>query len=137
MSAHNRRLKLVTFELDSVEHQLQLKSWKMNNNTEDGAKGFTFASDGEYREESDDDYSLDLKFLSDWREDGISTYLVENDGEDVAFTLDHHPDISAEHVQWSGTVRIKAPSVGGDVRTVEETEVTLAVSGKPTFARVG
>lgn len=136
MTAHNRRLKVITFELDSVEYQAQITSWKMNNNSEDGEKVYTFATDGEFREESDDDYSLDLKFVSDWTADGISTYLQENDKEDAEFVLDHHPDITGEHVRWSGTLRVKAPSVGGDVRTTEMTEITLQCIGKPEFERV-
>lgn len=136
MTAHHRRLKVITFELDSVEYQAQITSWRVVNNSTDGDKVFTFATDGEFREETDDDYALELKFISDWTSAGISTYLVENDGETVAFTLDHHPDISAEHVQWTGDCVVKAPSVGGDVRTTEMTEITLQVIGKPAFARV-
>lgn len=136
MTAHNRRLKVITFELDSVEYQAQVTSWTMNNNTEDGDKVFTYAIDGEFREDADEDYSLDLKFLADWRASGISTYLTENDKEIVDFALDHHPNIPAEHVRWSGQLTVKAPPAGGDVRTTEMTEITLQVIGKPVFERV-
>lgn len=136
MTAHNRRLKVITFELDSTQFQAQITSWQVINNTEDGEKVYTFALDGEFREEADDDYALELKFVSDWTEDGISTYLTEHDKEDVGFVLDHHPNIPGEHVRWTGTVRIKAPTAGGDVRTTEMTEVTLQVIGKPEFERV-
>lgn len=133
MTAHNRKLKAITFELDGDEYQAQVTSWKVNNNTEDGGKVFTFALDGEFREDTDDDYSLDLTFVADWREVGISRYLVEHDKETVAFSLSHHPTITEENVVWSGNLVVKAPSVGGDVRTTEMTEVTLLIVGKPTF----
>lgn len=136
MTAHHRRLKVITFELDSLEFQAQITSWQVVNNSEDGEKVYTFAIDGEFREEADDDYALELKFVSDWTADGISTYLTEHDKEDAAFTLDHHPNIPGEHVRWSGQCQIKAPTAGGDVRTTEMTEITMQVRGKPLFERI-
>jgi hypothetical protein len=137
MTAHNRRLKQITFQLGATEFQCQVQSWQLVNNTDDGDLMYTFCPDGEFREETDDDYSLELTFFSDWRSGGISDYLWENDGETVAFTLDHHPDIAAEHVQWTGNVKIKAPTVGGEARDTETTEVELLCIGKPTYTRVG
>lgn len=136
MAAHNRRLKTITFTLDGSSFECQLSSWTLANNTEDGEKMFTFCPDGEFREEADADYALELKFYSDWRSAGISDFLVTNDQENAAFVLDHHPDIVGEHVRWTGTVKVKAPSVGGDVRTTEVTEVTLQCIGKPAYTRI-
>ncbi|MEQ4301590.1 hypothetical protein ABNF97_09385 [Plantactinospora sp. B6F1] len=137
MPPHNRRLKQIEFAMDSVSFECQVQNWTMQNNTEDGEKQFTQCPDGEFREETDPDYALELTFFSDWRENGISDWLTQNDGELVAFTLDHHPDIAAEHVQWTGELYVKAPSVGGEARATEQTEVTLQVVGKPTYTRVG
>ncbi len=78
-----------------------------------------------------------MTFYSDWRSGGISDYLQENDEVQVSFQLDHHPDIVGEHVRWTGDVKIKAPTVGGDVRTTETTAVTLQCVGKPEYERVG
>lgn len=136
MSAHNRKLKFVTFELDGTEYQVQLSNWTLENNSEDGEKFFVYAADGEFVEDSDPDYTLNMTFYSDWRSDGISDYLWQNDGATVAFTLDHHPDIALEHVQFSGDVKIKAPTVGGEVRTTEVTEVAFQVVGAVTYTRV-
>jgi hypothetical protein len=132
---HSRKLKIITFTIDSIAFECQLTSWKMNNNTEDGEKLFTFCPDGETREEADPDWALDLKFLADWRLDGISDFLTLHDQETAAFVLDHLPDIVGEHVRWAGDLKIKAPSVGGDVRTTELTEVTLPCIGKPVYSR--
>lgn len=136
MAAHNRRLKTITFTLGGTAFECQVSTWNLTNNSDDGEQMFTFCPDGEFREETDDSYSLELTFFSDWRSAGISSYLWENDRADVAFVLNHHPGVVGEHVRWSGTCRIKAPNVGGDVRTTETTEATMQVVGKPTFARI-
>lgn len=135
MTAHNRRLKVITLDLDGQNFECQVQTWTLANNSADGEKMFTYCPDGEFVEETDPDYALELTFYSDWRSSGISTFLWENDGDDVTFQLDHHPDIVDEHVRWNGTVRIKAPTVGGEVRTTETTEVTLQCVGKPVFTR--
>lgn len=136
MAVHQRKLKLIEFGLGAEQFECQIRSWKLNNNTPDGDKGYTFCPDGAYIEETEPDWSLDLTFLSDWRTSGVSHYLTTNDGTDVPFALDHHPDIPGEHVQWTGTVHIKAPSVGGDARTTETSEVTLQLVGEPTYTRI-
>jgi hypothetical protein len=135
VTTHNRKLKVIEFVLLGVNFECQVASWKMNNNTDDGDKLFSFCgpSGGEFRSEATDDYSLDLTFYSDWRSAGISRFLTVHNGEDAAFKLDHHPDIPLEHVYWEGTVKLRAPNVGGDARATEMTETTLVVVGKPTF----
>lgn len=136
MAAHNRRLKTITFSLGATQFECQLSSWVLQNNTEDGERMFTFCPDGEFREEADDDYALELKFFSDWRSAGISHFLVTNDQLNAAFVLDHLPGIVGEQVRWTGTVKVKAPNVGGEVRTTEVTEVTLQCIGKPVYTRI-
>lgn len=131
-----RRLKQIQFQLGANSFECQVSSWQIQNNTDDGDKLYTYCPDGEYISETDADYALNLQFFADWKVNGISDFLVANDGLDVAFTLDHHPDIVGEHVQWTGTCRVKAPTVGGNVRTNETGEVTLKIVGKPTFTRV-
>lgn len=135
MPAHNRKLKLIEFAVGGTNFEAQISNWTLENNSEDGEKFYTFSPDGEFIEEAEPDYALTLTFFSDWRSGGLSDYLVANDGVDATFTLDHHPDIPAEHVTWTGTVRIKAPNVGGEARTTETQEVTLQCIGKPTYTR--
>lgn len=135
MTTHNRKLKVIEFVLLGVNFECQVSSWKMNNNTEDGDKLYSFCgpAGGEFRADAEPDYSLDLTFYSDWRSAGISRFLTDHDGETVAFKLDHHPDIPLEHVYWEGDTKLRAPNVGGDARTTEMTETTLVIIGKPTF----
>lgn len=132
---HSRKLKIITFTLLGTSFECQLQKWKMNNNTEDGERFYTFCPTGEFREDAEFDYSLDLTFFADWRFNGISDFLFTNDQTRVAFVLDHLPDIVGEHVRWTGECKIKAPSVGGDARTTEMTEVTMPIFGEPTYSR--
>ena len=101
--------------------ECQVNKWNIANNTEDGEKFYVFCPDGEFREEAEPDYALELTFFADWRSDGVSDFLTANDQQTVAFQLDHHPDIVGEHVRWAGSVKLKAPNVGGDARTTEMT----------------
>jgi len=139
MAIHSRKIKLVEFSLGTdpsdIAFECQLNTWQLNNNTEDGDKIYTLCPTGEDEEETDPDWSIDMTFFADWRSDGISDYLMVHDGETVTLSLNHHPDIPAEHVRWVGQVKIKAPSVGGEARTTEMTETTLNFIGKPEYSR--
>lgn len=135
--AHNRKLKQIVFDLGGNEFQVQVTTWNMNNNTADGEQTHTFGGDdSSFIDEADPDYSLTLTVLADWRSGGISRWLQEQDNNTVSFQLDHHPGVVGEHVRWTGEVKIKAPSVGGDVRTTETQSVTLPCVGKPDFVAV-
>lgn len=139
MTIHKRKLKLIEFSLGTdpadIAFECQIQTWSLNNNTEDGDKIYTLCPTGEDREETDDDYSLDITAFSDWRSDGFSDYLWSHDKQTVNFRLDHLPDIPAEHVTWTGQLVIKAPSVGGEARENEMTEVSFMIIGKPVYAR--
>ena len=132
---HNRKIKQIEFSLGSISFQCQVQTWQMQNNTEDGERQYTQCPDGEFREEADPDYALEATFFADWRSDGISDWLTAHNRELVAFQLDHHPDIVGEHVRWAGELYVRAPSVGGEVRTTETTEVTLQCKGEPVYSR--
>ena len=143
MTIHTRRLKYITLTIgdspDEESFECQVSSWMMTNNTADGDKLFSFCYDpddpdaGETREETEPDWVLHVEFFADWRSTGVSTWAQQHDGETAAFTLDHHPDIVAEHVRWEGRVKIKAPSTGGDARTTEKQTADWVCIGKPDF----
>lgn len=134
-STHNRRVKQIQLGIGGNQFECQVESWQMLNNTPDGEKRFGLCPDGEFREETDDDYALQLTFFADWRSNGISDYLTQHDKETVAFQLDHLPDIVGEHVRWTGELVLKAPNVGGGGRATETFETTLLVIGKPDYSR--
>lgn len=137
MAVHNRRLKLITFTLGATEFQCQVNTWTMDPGIEDGERQYTFCADGAFIEETEPEPTLEVRFFSDWREGGISDYLWANNGQTVDFVLDHHPDIAAEHVRWTGKLMIKPGPVGGEPRTTEATEVTFQCVGLPVYSRVG
>lgn len=130
---HNRKVKIIEFVLGGVSYECQVQTWNMANNTEDGEVLYSQCPEGETRDQAEPDYALEITFYADWRPNGISRYLTQNDGEIVAFKLDHHPDIPAEHVYWAGMCKLRAPNAGGEARTTEMTEVTLPCIGKPDF----
>lgn len=132
-ATHNRRLKLIEFSIDGTQFECQVKSWKLDPGFEDGDRMYAFCPDGTFVEETDPDPTLDLVFFADWRSTGVSRYLTKNTGQEADFVLDHHPDVPAEHVTWTGVVMLKAPPVGGEARETELTEITLQVVGTPVF----
>jgi len=136
MTTNNRKIKTVQFSLGANAFECQVKNWTMNNNTPSGERFYAQCPDGEFIEDAEPDWSFDLEFYADWRLNGVSDYLTSNDNATVTFVLKHHADLAGEGVQWSGSCKIAAPSVGGEVRTTEMTSVTLPCIGKPLYARL-
>lgn len=137
MAVHQRRLKLINFTIEGNSFECQVQTWNLDPGIEDGDRQYTFCPDGEFIEETDPDPTLELTFFSDWRSGGISDYLWANSGQVADFQLDHHPDITGEHVRWTGQVVLKPGPVGGDARATETTEVTLQLVTAPTYTRIG
>lgn len=132
MTVHQRRLKKVQFTIGSTPFDCQLQSWNVDPGAQDGDRQYTYCSAGtgnSFIEETDDEPTLELKFFSDWRSEGISTYLWSNPNVVADFVLDHHPDIPGEHVRWTGQVLLKPPPAGGEARETEITEITLQIIG--------
>lgn len=136
MTAHHRKLKVLTLDLGGTEYQVQCRKAQIVNNTDDPEVFHTFGGDDEaFVEPADDAYALDLGFYSDWRSAGITDWLWDNDGATVSFQLDLNPDIPAEHVVFNGEVLVKSPNVGGEVRAQDVTEVVLQCPSKPEKSR--
>ncbi len=135
MAAHNRKLSRLVFDIGGNEFQIQCRRAEIVNNTDDAEFFPTFAENGGFIEGAEAAFAIEAEFYSDWRSAGVSDYLWDNDGVTVPFELHHHPDIPAEHVIFTGEVLIKAPNVGGEVRTTEVTSVTLTCNGKPAKTR--
>lgn len=140
----SRKLKVITFTLGGNNYEHQLKTWKLNNGTNAGNTTYVYggnASDptlpGAIVEDANPSWTLDLTFLADWANAGISDFLTVHDTETAAFQIDHHPNEVGEHVRWVGSAKIAAPSVGGDANATEETQVSLVVAGSPVYSRIG
>lgn len=132
MSVHHRKLKQIQFSIGAVSYECQVQTWNLDPGVGEGERMYSQCPQGEFIEEPTPEGTLELTFYADWRSDGISDFLMSNSGTSASFTLDHHPDIPDEHVQWNGQVRIAAPPVGGEARTTEMTEVTLQILGDVT-----
>lgn len=136
MTVNHKKLKQITFDLGGSEFQVQLKDWKLNNDTDDPEILHTYGGPTEdFAEEADPAWSLDLVFYADWTVNGVSDYLTAHNGETLDFEITHHVGVSGWEHQRSGQVFIKAPSVGGEIRETELTEITLALVGPPTYTR--
>ena len=134
MVAQNRKLKQIVLDVGGTEFQAQLRQWNLNDNTSDPETFFVFEPGEEFVEQPDPSYSLECTFYSDWRVNGVSDWLWTHRGETVTFQLTHHPDIPAEAKIFSGQLLVKAPSVGGEVRTTEESSVTFPIVGDIVYA---
>ena len=139
MGIEHKKLKRLTFTLASNQFQCQISNWRLVNNTEPGEKFYTFCGPeetGEFREDAEQDWSLELTFFSDWQLNGINDYLTTNDQATVGYVIDHHVGEAGWQTRRTGQVKIMAPSAGGEARTTETTEITLPCIGKPTYARL-
>lgn len=136
MAAQHRKLEVLTFTLGGIEFQDQVTTLVIENNTDDAEVKYTFGGDAaSFAEAAEDSFALSLTMYSDWRSNGISDYLWSHDGETVACQIDHLEDYTGEHVRFAGSLQLKAPNVGGEVRTSETTETTLTWVGRPTYTR--
>jgi len=133
MPAHGTKLKVITLTIDGEDYSCQLRAFTLDPGIPDGDTLYTFCPSGTVVDEGEPNPTLQLTFLSDWRTGGISRILTENSGDEVPFVLDNHPDIPAEWVRWTGTVKLKAPPVGGEARAMELSEITLKCVGEPVF----
>ena len=135
MSPVHRKRKQITLSIDSVQYEVQVRNCIVLNNTEDGERQFTYGDGdggpGEFREEADPDYALEIEYFVDWSEDGISWALSQLDGQVVDFEFTDYPDVPAWTVTWSGQIKVKAPNAGGEVRATDMQTVTYPIIGKP------
>ena len=145
MSVHLSKIKQIVLTVDPDEAgagepvalECQIRSWNLTPPQEDGERIYTQCPDGEVIEDADPVWSLEITFLSDWTAAGVSDFLMTNTGKVADFVLEHHPDIPAEHVQWAGKLKLKAPPIGGETRAREEQTVTFPCIGEPAYSRVG
>jgi hypothetical protein len=136
VSIHTTTLKYVSFDLDGNEFRAQLRTWNLNNNSDSPDKIYTYGADGqnEDSEEEVPDWELAMEFYADYRTPtGLNHWLWTNKGNTVDYTIHHNLGVTGEDPTFSGQVKIKAPSVGGEVRTKEVTSLTLAVVGEPDY----
>jgi hypothetical protein len=136
-TAKNKRLKTITLTIGAISVECQVTSWKLNPPQNVGDIVRTFCPDGSFREEVDaDDWTLDLKWVTDWTAGGLNRYLWANQDATAAFVLTNYPTTTGWAVQWSGSLVVKAPSVGGERGETDMSEMTFTGVGDlpvPTY----
>lgn len=136
MSIHAPTMKYVSLDIGGNEFRAQITDWKLTDQTDDGDSIYTYGPDGqnEDTEEPTDQWNLELKFYADYRTPtGLNHYLWTNAGQTAAYTIHHNLGTDGSDPEFSGEVKLKRPSVGGEVRTKELTELTLPVLGVPDY----
>jgi hypothetical protein len=82
-------------------------------------------------------YLLHLVAAQDWSTAGLARFLWDNDGALAEFQYQAHGASAipptASTPGMSGTVRLVAPTYGGEADTYAELEVELPCSSKPTL----
>ena len=88
-----------------------------------------------------DSYALHLVAAQDWTSaTGLARFLWDNAGQDATFYLSAFGTAAAPATgkpAVSGTVRLVAPSYGGEVNTYAELDVSLPCLAKPTLSETG
>ena len=136
MSIHAPTMKYVSLEIGGIEFRAQITDWKLVDETDEGDSIFTYGADGqnEDSEEPTDAWNLELKFYADYRSpSGLNHYLWTNAPGTATYTIHHNLGTDGSDPVFSGEVKLKRPSVGGEVRTKELTELTLKVVGVPDY----
>lgn len=136
MSIHANQLKYVSFDIGGTDFRAAIKTWRLVDNTDEPETIYSYGPDGqnEDTEEENPAWALELEFYSDWRTPtGLNHYLWTNAGTTVTYTIGHNLGSTGEDPEFSGEVKLKRTSVGGEVRTTEMTELTLPVVGVPDY----
>lgn len=134
---HNRKIRNSQLLLDGQAFHSQCSNFVLDTGQGDAEQFHTIDPDSSFAEEAEAEPKLTLTLYSDWRSTGVTAWLWAHRGETLPFQLDHHVDIVGEHVRFSGSVQIKAPTVGGDARATETSEVEMTVVGDIDYERIG
>lgn len=76
------------------------------------------------------DYTLEGTVVQDLVDTGVTAYTWEHKGEEVAFEF---VPVTARDAAVAGTVRVVPLQIGGDVKTRNTADFTMACIGEPTF----
>jgi hypothetical protein len=98
----------------------------------------TLCATGSFSSVGASTYALHIVAAQDWTATGLAKFLWDNDGALADFQYQAHgqgaiPPTPAQP-GMAGTVRLIAPSYGGEAGQYAELDVTLPCSSKPTVA---
>lgn len=90
----------------------------------------TVLSGAETTDEGDETWTLEGTVLQSYDADALAIWCATNSGTDVPFTFVPRND---EALQVTGTAKVRAIAVGGDVKTRNTSDFNFKIIGKPTF----
>lgn len=121
----------------AAEYNCQVASAMVEVSPGDEVTYVTLCSDGSFSEVGRSTYALALRLGQDWADaQGLARFLWDNEGAVLPFRLQAHgsaTDSSTTAPAMTGTVRIVAPSYGGEVDAYAEAEVSLPCTAKPVL----
>ncbi len=78
-------------------------------------------------------FTLDGTLLQDYDLESLELYCFDHRGEDVPFVFTPSREGA---VQWSGTVRLRPVTVGGDVKKRNTSDFSFPLQGDPTHGEI-
>lgn len=129
-------VSLATTAGTPVEYACSVKRAELVPEAGDVSTYRTLCPDGTFSSVAGSTWSLELEGAQDWAAAGLSRFLFEHEGEELAFRVDQygnpHTPTDGEP-EMSGTVRAVAAGYGGTVDEYAEFAVTLPVVGRPAL----
>jgi len=87
--------------------------------------------DGSTETEVDEEtWALEGTFRQQLETDAIEDWCLTNAGEEMTFTFTPVDSVSKS---YTGTVKIRAVNIGGDVKTKNTSDFSFPVNGRPTL----
>jgi hypothetical protein len=130
-------LKLLPSGPSRVQFNCDVHLAEVVSNPGDNVEYQTLCPTGSFSSVGKTTYDLHLVAAQDWSTTGLARFLWDNDGALAEFQYQAHGAASmpptAATPGMAGTVRLVAPTYGGEADTYAELEVTLPCSAKPTL----
>lgn len=94
-----------------------------------------FLDGSEDREQDEETWTLNGTIQQQLTADALEDWCFDHRGEEVPFTFVPNGDDTGKH--WSGTVRMRAVTIGGDVKSKNTSDFELPMLGAPTRSDAG
>lgn len=125
------RLSGGTLTLDAQPFAKQMTSVQLSPSTDTDGEPIETLSGAKIEADEVTSWELNLGAVQDFEDPaGFVEFCRANAGEIVAFTW--RPNVAVGTPSYTGTVRVRAVEIGGDVKSRLSTSATLPVIGAPT-----
>jgi hypothetical protein len=89
----------------------------------------TLVPDGTISDVDSATWVMSITGLQDYETSGLADYLADNAGDQVAFV--YAPKVGSGKAQWTGTVIVVHPPIGGEQGSFAQMELELPIVGEP------